>query len=169
VTAAVILTEISETKTLSKNDKSAVVGLISELQPYFKEIIVVSDQPAVYLPYVKDTARILTPFYKGMDPLSSLHAALSLAISDDVWILHEAFPFPGINTFKEIKTLKENSNSQCAVYDKKNPNLLYSIFDKRVLHILDEAINTNSNRIADFFNHIDCTYFPLQKKKSLQT
>jgi molybdenum cofactor guanylyltransferase len=169
MTAAVILTEINESKPLSKNDKSAVVSLISELQPYFKEIIVVSDQPAVYLPYVKDSARILTPFYKGMDPLYSLHAALSLAISDGVWVLHEAFPFPGINTFKEIKTLKENSNSQCAVYDKKNPSLLYSIFDKSVLPVLDEAINTNSNRITDFFNHIDCTYFPLQKKKSLQT
>jgi molybdopterin-guanine dinucleotide biosynthesis protein A len=169
VTAAVILTEISDSKPLSKEDKSAVVSLISELKPYFKEIIVINDQPAVYLPYVKDTARILTPFYKGMEPLSSLHAAISLAISNDVWILHEAFPFPGINSFKEITFLKESSGSQCAVYDKKNPSLLYSILDKSVLSVLYEALHTNSNRLDHFFNQTDCTYFPLQKKKSLQT
>jgi molybdenum cofactor guanylyltransferase len=169
VTAAVILTEFNESKPLSKNDKSAVVSLISELKPYFKEIIVVSDQPSVYLPYVKDTARILTPYYKVRDPLSSIHAALSLAISDDVWILHEAFSFPGITTFNEILLLKESSGSQCAVYEKKNPSLLYSIVDKSVLSVLYEAIHKKSNRLTHFFNQTYCTYFPLQKNKSLQT
>lgn len=169
MTAAVILTEISDSKTLLKEDKSAVVSLISELKPYFKEIIVINDHPAVYLPYVKDTARILTPYYKVRDPLSSIHAAISLAISDDVWILHEAFPFPGIKIFKEIMLMKESSGSQCAVYDKKNPSLLYSILDKSVLSVLYEAIHKNSNRLDHLFNQTDCTYYPLQKKKSLQT
>lgn len=169
MTTAVILTEISDSETLSKENKSAVVSLISELKPYFKEIIVVSNQPAVYLPYVKDTARILTPFYKGKDPLSSMYAAISLATSDKVWILHEAFPFPGINTFKEIMLMKESSGSQCAVYDQNNPSLLYSILDKSVLSVLYEAIHTNSNRLDYLFNETDCTYFPFKKKKSLQT
>jgi molybdopterin-guanine dinucleotide biosynthesis protein A len=169
VTAAVILTKLNESKPLSKDDKSAVVSLISELKPYFKEIIVVSDQPAVYLPYVKDTTRILTPFYKGMDPLSSLHAAISLAISNDVWILHEAVPFPGINTYKEIKTLKEKSGSQCAIFDKNNPSLIYSLFDKSVLPVLEEALITKRNQIADILRSINCKCLYEHKKKSLQT
>ncbi|MCM3717893.1 hypothetical protein [Fictibacillus phosphorivorans] len=168
MTAAVILTEPSKSNPLSYGDKSAVVRIIIELTPYFKEIIVITEQPRAYLPYVKDSARILTPFYKGLKPLSFIYAALSLAISEEIWILHESFPFPGIHTFKEIKRLKDSKGSQCAVYDTNHKDLLYSILDKRVVSVLYEVMTTG-NQIADFYNHINWTALSLQKKKSLQT
>lgn len=170
MTAAVILTDSNQSKPKLKNNKPAVVPLIKELQPYFKEIIVISNQPSVYLPHVRDTVRILTPYYKGKDPLSYLHASLSLAISNEVWLLNEAYTFPGIQLLEEMKTLKKQYRIQGVVYNIKDSNyLLYSLFDKSILTVLEKTFKINEVHLEAFLYQIKYKCFSEQNKKSLQT
>lgn len=167
MTAAVILTEnIQDTPILKSRERSAV-HLIKELKLFFNEIILISDQPSIYLPYVKDSARILSPYYKGFEPLSSLHASLSLAVSDEVWLLHESTGFPGIQLFEELRTAKKLLNCQSVILDHSLASFQFGLFDKSVLGILERLLVNNDGRLELFLNQINYTSISDHKIKSL--
>ncbi|MDR7073740.1 hypothetical protein [Fictibacillus barbaricus] len=158
MTAAVILTIPIQDAQIHMFNKTKIIELISEIKPFFSEIIVISDHPSSYLPYVKDRARILTPYQKRNGLLSSLYTALSLTKSEDVWILHEAMKFPGIHLFSELKALKDKKNSPAVIFDEKYKNsFLYSMFDKRVLKHLNNIVANSKTHVDLFLNQINYT------------
>lgn len=57
------------------------------------EIIVVTNNPHLFLPVLDRSIRIITDFYPSKGPLSGMHAALSLASHPDVWIVGCDMPF----------------------------------------------------------------------------
>ncbi|MFG6493908.1 hypothetical protein P8610_00980 [Fictibacillus sp. UD] len=164
MTAAVILTEIQP----ASHKTNTVPHILQELEPYFQEKILISNQPSLYLPFVKNQARILVPFYKGADPLSSLHTSLSLAVSDEVWLLHESKGFSGIHTFKEMKKTKEYFQTQGILYQEESKTCFTnSLFDKSVLSVLQKQLSENNKDTAKFLRQINYVFFHEQKKKSL--
>lgn len=164
MTAAVILTE-----TYTGSHKTNTLPLLlQELHPYFQEKILITDEPSLYLPFVKNQARILVPFYKEADPLSSLHTSLSLAVSKEVLLLHESNGFSGIHTFKEIKKAKEYFQTQGVLYQEDSKSsLTNSLFDKSVLSVLQKQLSVNNKDTADFLRQINYVFVHEQKKKSL--
>jgi hypothetical protein len=164
MTAAVILTNPIIDDMSDPIKKANVVHLISEIKPYFHEIILISDCHSFYLPHVKEEVRILKPYHKGNERLAALHTSLSLAASEDVWLLHESKKFPGIQLFKQLKTLKNRTNSQSVLFEQKNHNpLLYSLFDKSVLKFLDKLLASNKDHIDYFMNQINYISFSSNK------
>jgi molybdenum cofactor guanylyltransferase len=160
MTAAVILTDRDRSKPVILSGKPAVTKLIYELSPHFKEIIIVTEKPSIYLPYVKDTVRLLSPFYKGMEPLSSLHASLSLTFSQNVWLLHENEGFPGYQFFAYLRTKQKKNNLNSVICHSRKGCLLYSLFNKKVLNILDEMLSSSDPsvpRFLDKINSITCS------------
>ncbi|MQR95325.1 hypothetical protein [Fictibacillus phosphorivorans] len=160
MTTAVILTE---TYTGSHNTNTLPL-LLQELDPYFKEKILITDQPSLYLPFVNNQARILVPFYKRADPLSSLHTALSLALSNEVWLIHESKGFSGIHIFEEIKKAKEYFQTQGVLYQEDSKtSLTNSLFDKSVLRVLQKQLSINIKDTAKFLRQINYVLVHEQK------
>lgn len=169
MTAAVILTDKESTSSLCK--KISVLPLIDELRPYFHEIILTTSKPALYLPVVKDQARILKPYFKGPDPLPSLHSSLSLAASDTVWLLHELEDYPGIQLFKELFSLKQSVQSQAVLcYSEPNISFVHGIYDRSVLNVLHETLNKEEkydDHGENFLQQINYVHYQTFETKSL--
>ncbi|WNB93188.1 hypothetical protein [Bacillus sp. NEB1478] len=164
MTAAVIMTTPIKNAQFFMCNKSKLVDLIFEIKPYFSEIILISDRPSSYLPYVKDSARILTPYYKGNSQLASLYTALSLSSSENVWLLHEKMQVPDIQLFSKIKALKDRKNSPAVIFDQKDKeSLLYSMFDKRVINDLNKILTIKNHTIEQFINQITYTDFTISE------
>jgi molybdenum cofactor guanylyltransferase len=163
VTAAIILTDSSQMETAYVYKEPTAIHLIKELKPHFKEIIMISEKPSYYLPYVRDSVRILSPFHKGKEPLSSLHACLSLAYSRDVWLLHENEHFPGYHAFRKMKKFQNKTGVPCVVYHKDRKNLLYSIINKRVLPSLEELLRQEKQDIDCFLKRISYLTYSAEK------
>jgi hypothetical protein len=161
--AAVILTSSVRSNAILPRTKSNVENLISEIPPFFQEVILICHEPALFLPLIKDRARILTPYYKNKEKghLSSLHTSLALAMSDEVWLLHEHYAFPGMQTFKQLKSIKSRTNSHAILFARNKENLLvFSLFDKRVLKTLERLLKNDKIETKDFLNQIHCIQAP---------
>ncbi len=163
MTAAVILTECHTT-----HKRNSVQNILKDLEPFFEEKILITHQPSLYLPFVKDQVRILTPYFEGTNSLSSLHTSLSLAVSDEVWLLHESNNFPGIHIFNEMKKAKKHFHTQAVLFQEDSKTcLVYSLFDKSVLSVLQEQLSRKNNDIGQFLHKINYVLFQEQEKKSL--
>lgn len=66
---------------------------IEQMQKVCDEIIVVTNQPSLFLPVLDKKIRIITDYFPSKGPLSGMHAALSLARHTDVWIVGCDMPF----------------------------------------------------------------------------
>ncbi|AJY75394.1 molybdenum cofactor guanylyltransferase [Paenibacillus beijingensis] len=66
---------------------------IRELRKSCAEIIVAAEDPKPYLRLVDTDVRIITDYYHGKGPLGGMHAGLSLARHDSVWVVGCGMPF----------------------------------------------------------------------------
>lgn len=57
------------------------------------ELILVTDEPRLFLPVLDEDVRMITDFYSGIGPLGGIHAALSLSGNDQVWVAGCDMPF----------------------------------------------------------------------------
>ncbi|TBL78228.1 molybdenum cofactor guanylyltransferase [Paenibacillus thalictri] len=66
---------------------------IREMQKLCSEIIVVTNEPMMFLPVLDRSIRIITDYLPGKGPLGGMHAAFMLAKHDDLWIAGGNMPF----------------------------------------------------------------------------
>ncbi len=60
---------------------------IKEMRKIVDEMIVVTNTPRDLLPFVPPDTRIITDFFQNKGPLGGLHAGISLARTDVVWVI----------------------------------------------------------------------------------
>lgn len=63
------------------------------LTPSCSEIVVVTNEPGLYLPVVGRSARIVTDLEPGKGPLGGMHAAFSMRGHEYVWVVGCDMPF----------------------------------------------------------------------------
>lgn len=80
---------------------------IKLLKTVCDEIIVVTNQPGVFLPLLDRSIRIITDYYPSKGPLSGMHAALSLASNQEVWIVGCDMPFISPQAAQALWQLKK--------------------------------------------------------------
>lgn len=66
---------------------------IQQMRKLCSEIIIVTNEPKIYLEYVPKSVRIITDFYTDRGPLGGLHAAFTLSKHPNIWITGSAMPF----------------------------------------------------------------------------
>lgn len=67
---------------------------IAEMRAYCSEITIVTNDPKPFLRSVERDIRIITDYYRMTSMLSGMHAGLSLAQNDYVWVIGCHLPFP---------------------------------------------------------------------------
>ena len=63
------------------------------MRPVCAELILVTDEPRLFLPVLEADVRLITDYYSNVGPLGGVHAALSLACHDEVWLAGCDMPF----------------------------------------------------------------------------
>lgn len=79
------------------------------------EIIVVTNQPSVFLPVLDRSVRIITDYFPSKGPLSGMHAALSLARNSDVWIVGCDMPFISPKAAQALWDMKKSAKCDATV------------------------------------------------------
>jgi molybdenum cofactor guanylyltransferase len=114
---------------------------IQEMRKVCNEIILVTNEPRTYLPYLPSDVRIITDYYKDIGPLAGIHAALSLSKNKNIWVVGSGMPFI---SFKIALIMVKfcNSTTNLAVIPTKNlqPYLLHSIWHKKSLYLIENTI-----------------------------
>jgi len=128
---------------------------ISRLKQLCTEIIIVTNEPFVYAPIVDRNIRIITDYYSNNGPLAGMHAALSLAYNDHVWIIGCDMPFVSTDAAKLMLQQKERSKPE-AVIPYVNGQLypLYAVYDKSCASSIAAMLERNDMEISDFVSRL---------------
>jgi molybdenum cofactor guanylyltransferase len=114
---------------------------VQEMRKVCNEIILVTNEPRTYLPYLPSDVRIITDYYKDVGPLAGIHAALSLSKNENIWVVGNGMPYI---SFKVALIMMKHSNNttNLVVIPTKDlkPYLLHSIWNKNALPLIQYTI-----------------------------
>lgn len=119
------------------------------------EVILVTNDPPLFLPILENRTRIITDYFSGFGPLGGMHAALSLAQYTDVWVVACDMPFLSDRAAEYMfqRKKKRSSNAVMPVIHRQlHP--FHSIYDQRCLKPIKDLIAVNDSRVDAFVRSI---------------
>ncbi|PWV98445.1 molybdenum cofactor guanylyltransferase [Paenibacillus cellulosilyticus] len=125
------------------------------LKQLCSEVILVTNEPKTYLPFVDSDVRIITDYYAGQGPLAGMHAGLSLARHEDVWIVGCDMPYLSTQAAMLMLGRKRERGSDAVVPSiegKIHP--LHGIYDKRCVDRISSMLNQDQRRVNAFLERI---------------
>ncbi len=129
---------------------------IRQMQLICDEIIIVTNEPELYVSLLAPVIKLVADIYPRKGPLSGMHAALSGSQNTDVWIVACDMPFISAQAAKlmqEVKSEKKVSAAIPANEDRKHP--LHGIYDKTCIEPISDLLNTGDYRVMELFSRIN--------------
>lgn len=135
---------------------------IIEMKKICQEIILVTEEPRDYLSIIGNSIRIITDFYQGLAPLSSLHAALSLAKHDYLWVVSSNRPYISAVAADAMVSYGKANQLGVVLPSLKEIDFYHSIYTKSCLPVTEALLAKRQSQIADLLMHV--TYQALPEK-----
>lgn len=135
--------------------KTLIERQIAAMSTICTELIVVTNDPKLFLPVVDRSVRIITDFYPGKGPLGGIHAALSLTRNDNVWIVGCDMPYVGPDAaglLLERLQLAEADAAVPHVDGKLQP--LHAVYNRRCADQAAELLAEEAYRVTGLFDRI---------------
>lgn len=129
---------------------------IREMQRICEEIIIVTNDPKPFLPIIKNTVRIITDFIPGKGPLSGMHAALSLAKHNELWIVGCNMPYISADAAELLFNYKQMVECDAVIpqiADQLYP--LHSIYTKHSLKAVTGQLNKRQYNLLEFMQQLN--------------
>lgn len=120
-----------------------------------EEIIVVTNQPNLFLPVLDRSIRIITDYFPSKGPLSGMHAALSLARNQDVWVVGCDMPFLSPQAAQYMWEMKKGMKCDAVipVIDGKT-HPLHGIYHKNCADAVSALLLAGEYRISEMLRMI---------------
>lgn len=134
---------------LPLGDKPIVAHLISLLQNIFTQIVVVTDQPALYHPFhieVKEDVFVCTE----KNSLTGIHAGLIHAAYEYTFVVAGDMPFLKQQVVKYLCSQREGYDVVVPV-EGKHYQPLCAVYHKNCLPFIEGQLKEKRFRIVDFF------------------
>lgn len=128
---------------------------VARLREICDEIIVVTNQPSLFLPVLDRSVRIITDYFPSKGPLSGMHAALSLARNPDVWIVGCDMPFLSAEAAKELVEMKMSLKCDAVVPvidGKTHP--LHGVYSKGCADAVSALLLSGEYRVMEMLRMI---------------
>lgn len=128
---------------------------IAQMKTVCEEIIVVTNQPSLFLPVLDRSIRIITDYFPSKGPLSGMHAALSLARHPDVWIVGCDMPFISAQAAQALLELKLEVKCDAAVPvidGRTHP--LHGIYSKSCADAISALLLAGEYRVMEMLRMI---------------
>lgn len=128
---------------------------IAQMQKICEEIIVVTNQPNLFLPVLDRSIRIITDYFPSKGPLSGMHAALSLARNPDVWIVGCDMPFLSAEAAQSLLDLKKSIHCDAAVPvidGRTHP--LHGVYSKNCADAISALLLSGEYRVMEMLRMI---------------
>jgi molybdenum cofactor guanylyltransferase len=128
---------------------------IRTLSEVCEEIIVVTNEPTLFLPVLDRSIRIITDYYPGKGPLSGMHAALALARNPEVWIVGCDMPFLSSSAATAMQELKATLKCDAVVpviEGRSHP--LHGIYSKGCADAISALLLSGESRVSEMLRMI---------------
>lgn len=118
---------------------------IEEMSTLCKEIMVVTNKPRDFLGILNPETRLITDFRKGFGLFSGLHAALSLARTEYLWVVGCDQPYISSAVASRLHTiaLKGKADAVLPALDG-HPQYLHGIYNKACRETLEENMDAQT-------------------------
>jgi molybdenum cofactor guanylyltransferase len=140
---------------LTVHHEKMVERQIRTLKQLCSEVILVTNEPKTYLPFIDPDVRIITDYFPGQGPLAGMHAGLSLARHDDVWIVGCDMPYLSEHAAMLMLSRKRERSSDAVVPSiggRIHP--LHGIYDKRCADPIASMLNREQRRVNALLDYI---------------
>lgn len=119
------------------------------------EIILVANEPSLFLPLIDSDVKIIPDHYSGKGPLDGIYTALPSARNAPVWIIGCDMPFVSPQAAKLMLDLKEARNKDAVIpYVDGRLHPLHGIYDKRCADVIPDMMSKGQYRVMDFLTLI---------------
>jgi molybdopterin-guanine dinucleotide biosynthesis protein A len=136
-------------------DEPLICRQLRVMKPICSELILVAKEPRQFLPVVDRSVRIITDYYPGKGPLGGMHAALSLARHDDVWVVACDMPFVSAEA-AELMLARKRTSGRMAVIPFIGGSLrpLHGIYDRSCVEAILFAMGRKLYPMRSFLEKI---------------
>lgn len=114
-----------------------------------REVIIVTNEPKLYLPILGNSVRIITDYFPGKGQLGGMHAALSLSTSNHLWIVGSDMPFLSGRAAGLMDSLMEPETDAVIPHYGGESHPLHGIYHKRCLAQVSAALEHGRHELAD--------------------
>lgn len=140
---------------LTVSGHSILTRQIDLMKKICDDILIVTNEPLNYLPYVPNDVRIITDYYKGYGPLGGIHAALSLSTTKYVWITACDMPFLSLKAASFMYNVLRKTDFDAVIpVDDDKKHYLNALYNKKSTPLLTKVINERSHDIDRFLKKI---------------
>jgi len=125
------------------------------MKPLCSELILVTDEPRLFLPVLNSNVRMITDFYTGAGPLGGIHAALSLSGNAKVWLAGCDMPFLSSAAAKLMldRIVRHRLDAVIpAIDDCLHP--LHGVFDRQHVDLLAELAASGRSSVQEYLDRI---------------
>lgn len=123
---------------------------MNEMQKICDEIIVVTNEPRHYLSILPKEVRIITDYLPGKGPMSGMHAALSLANYENIWVVACDMPFI-LSNAAQIMVAKREELACDAVIPVLGGQMhpLHGIYHRNCAELVSAFLHSGKYRLSE--------------------
>ncbi|KRF04205.1 hypothetical protein ASG89_22515 [Paenibacillus sp. Soil766] len=134
--------------------KPLIVRQLDCMREICDELIVVTNDPKPYLNKVDRSVRIITDYFTDHGPLGGMHAALSLAKHDSVWVVGCDMPFISIRAAQLLLQRKLDGFESVIPVVAGELYPLHGIYDRACASHIVPLLHRGETRISALLNHV---------------
>lgn len=128
---------------------------INEMRSICDDITIVTNESELFLRQVDRDIRIISDYYAGQGVLSGMHAGLSLARHQDVWIIGCHMPYPSAQAADLLATLKQEGTDAVIPWVGGRIYPLHGLYDRACAESIQMLLETGDTDVSDFLRQIN--------------
>lgn len=142
--------------------KPIISRVLDSFSDVFDEILIITNMPDEFIEFKQ--CRLVGDKFRNRGPLAGIHAALTAASSDAVFVVAGDMPF--INKellLMQIEAFNNTDNDALIPLINNNIEPLHGIYRKSLHDILDSYLeNKGNNSIREFLKKVNVSYWDLE-------
>jgi molybdopterin-guanine dinucleotide biosynthesis protein A len=137
------------------NGTPLILNQVKEMQEICDEIIVVTNNPEIFLPVLPKDIRMIMDVIPGKGPLSGMHSALSLTNHDTNWIVACDMPLISAKSAEEMIAKREEHDYDAVIPVLDNQlHPLHGIYLKHCVEVISALLDAKEYRVTEMIKLI---------------
>ncbi|MFC0471524.1 molybdenum cofactor guanylyltransferase [Halalkalibacter kiskunsagensis] len=154
------------TSLLKIGDQTVIERQVRQMKKICDEVILVTNNPYVYLPILGNSIRVITDYYKGSGTLSGMHAAFSLAKNESLWIVTSDMPYVCAEIISYMLDVKNKTDIQIIAPEwRGNLHLYHGIYDRSCLDVTKELVENDQLGLMNILEKVTFKAINVEKLK----
>jgi len=147
-----------KTKALLPFPKLPLIQIqIEEMSKCCDELLVITHDPALFMPVVKEMARVVPDMYPGLGPLGGLVTAMNQSSSDYIWLVGCDMPYISSAAALAMKMTLEQSDADAIIpVEEGMVHPLHAVYRASSKPIAEEVLAGQQFSMMAYLSSITC-------------